>query len=169
MNLQKAGLGILGAFGLKVTGQNPPLFGDAVLPVADVFDQYLATSELQLKLDQSNVNLATFNGSSFTVPNGKVWRVIGAGWGGAVNAADVALKSIIDIGITSPNSAPASVVIASGAPDPGGAVTRAFGANFRPPIFLPSGWTISLAFFTSAALTVTFARSAGVFYQEFDL
>jgi hypothetical protein len=168
MQLQKAGKGILGAFGLKVTGNNPPLFGDAVVPVADVFDQYLADAELQVNNQVLATNLAAFNSSTFTVPNGKCWRLIGASLVGQLNAADAAITTQSTVNIQSPNSAPNGCRVATSTsyatPGP-----RIVAAAFRPPIFLPSGFKVVLELWGSAAITISSNLQATAFYQEFDL
>jgi hypothetical protein len=168
MDLQKGPLGILGWFSLKVTGRNPPGFGDSVVPVVEVGDNYLATSELQLQIATTNLSLATFNGTTFTVPNGKCWRLIAASWAVGLNAADVALRSFCEIGIGSPNSAPNNVIVAQN-DQAGGILPRAVGATWRPPIFVPSGWTVAVTMITSGAITVAVPRIASVMYQEVDL
>jgi hypothetical protein len=157
MDLQKGPLGILGWFSLKVTGRNPPGFGDSVVPVVEVGDNYLATSELQLQIATTNLSLATFNGTTFTVPNGKCWRLIAASWAVGLNAADVALRSFCDNVIVAQND------------QAGGILPRAVGATWRPPIFVPSGWTVAVTMITSGAITVAVPRIASVMYQEVDL
>lgn len=170
MDLQKGPLGILGWFALKVTGRNPPAFGDSVLPVVEVGDNYLATSELQLQTAQPNIGIGASSATStFAVPQGKVWRVIGAGLVGGTNIADVAFTSLIAIYVKSPNSGVISVPIASGAKDPGGQSLRQFGATFRPPIFLPSGWSLQVNITFNNVLTVAAGQNVGVMLQEFDL
>jgi hypothetical protein len=168
MQLQKGPLGILGWFALKVTGQNPTQFGDGVVPVAEVGDNYLATSEMRLIQDTSNLALATFSGSTFTCPAGKVWRLINASFTTNLNAADIAVRSVVECGILSPNSSPNPTQIAFN-DQAGGIGVRGAVANLRPPIFLPSGWSVGLSIITSAALTVAVPRIASIFVQEFDL
>ena len=167
MQLQKAPSGLLGWFALKVGGFNPPAFGDAVLPVVEVGDHYLATSELQVKTQILATALSTFNGSDFTVPNGKCWRVLGASLFGSLNVADIALKSVMAVGIKSPISAPASCNLTS-VESITGAATRAVSINFRPALFLPPGFVVSLGLVTNTAITVTSNLTAAVFIQEFD-
>lgn len=169
MQLQKAPSGILGWFALKVGGFNPPAFGDAVQPVVEVGDHYLATSELQLQRTALATALTGFNPQDFTVPNGKVWRLLGASMYGALNAADVALASIITIGVKSPLSTVFVVNLSTSPKDPGGMGTRAWATCFRPPLFLPSGWTVEVALTTSGAITITSNMQCGLMYQEFDL
>lgn len=168
MQLQKAPSGILGWFALKVGGYNPPAFSDAVIPVVEVGDNYLATSELQVKTQNLATTLATFNGNDFTVPNGKCWRLIGASIFGSLNAADTALKTVISIGIKTPISSPAACLL--GLTESGsGVVTRGHAIALRPPVFLPSGFIVSLGMATNTAITVTSNFSCNVLIQEFDL
>lgn len=169
MKLQKAATGILGAFGLKVGGFNPTAFGEAVVPVADVFDQYLAQGELQIQRTALATSLAATNSQDFTVPAGKVWRLIAASFFGSLNAADIAFSSIVAIGLKSPISTVFSVLLEVSPKDPGGAVSRGWATRLRPPIFLPSGWVVTQSLTTSAAITVTSNFQVGIVYQEFDL
>lgn len=167
MNLQKGPLGVLGAFSLKVLGRNPTGFGDSVSPVVDVYDQYLASGELQVNNQALATSLAAFNSSTFTVPNGKVWRLMGASLVGALNAADAALLSTLAVAIQSPNSTPQGCRVAAGQTI-ATAGARFVAAVFRPPIFLPSGFKVALELWTSAAITVTSNLQATVLVQEFD-
>lgn len=170
--LQKAPLGLLGAFALKVLGVNPDFFGRTVVPIADVYDQYLATTELQIK--QGSAVAAIGSGSefpaTFTVPAGKVWRVIGGSISGSLNVADAAINVQGTFGVISPNSGPTAAVLATGPIMTGmQAGTRSFGCSFRPPIFLPSGWSISSGVLFSAVTTVVSTWLATALIQEFDL
>jgi len=168
VQLQKGPLGILGWFALKVTGRNPPVFSDSVVPVVEVGDNYLATSELQIQRQAVALLLAVNTGATFVVPNGKVWRLIAAGSFGTNNAADNALVSVDQIALLSPLSTVFSVPIVLG-PYQTGANGRGCAGTFRPPIFLPSGWTVSWSRNQSAAVTVTANVQVGIVYQEFDL
>ena len=168
MDLQKGPLGVLGWFALKVTGRNPPGFGDSVVPVVEVGDNYLATSELQIQRAAMATLLATFTSQSFTVPNGKVWRLIAASMFGTNDAADAALTSVDTIALKSPNSTVFSVSIVHGA-NQTTANARGCAGTFRPPIFLPSGWGIAFSRSQSAAVTVSANVQIGCVYQEFDL
>lgn len=169
MQLQKGPLGILGAFALKVLGRNPSQFGDSVTPIVDVYDQYLATSELISNVVGGNLNLAATNTRTFTVPAGKAWRLMGCGIDMGFNGADIALKSIITVEVSSPNSGLPGTVLYSSGTDVGGAVARTGGVAFRPPIFLPSGWSINLKFSCSAAPTVAVPLFSTALYQEIDI
>jgi hypothetical protein len=168
MQLQKGPLGILGWFALKVTGRNPPGFGDSVIPVVEVGDNYLATSELQIQRQAVALLLAVNTGATFVVPNGKIWRLIAAGAFGTNNAADNALVSVDQFALQSPLSTVFSVPIVMGNYQTG-ANGRGCAGTFRPPIFLPSGWTVAWSRNQSAAVTVTANIQVGIVYQEFDL
>lgn len=165
--LQKAPTGLLGAFALKVGGLNPDIFGDTVTPVVDVYDQYLAMGELQVKTNLTATQLVTSNGFDFVVPNFKVWRVISGAWYGTLNAADVALKSVISVGVKSPNSGPVANLFGT-QESASGVGFRAFGMTFRPPIFLTSGWALSLGMNTNTAITISSNFFATCLIQEFD-
>lgn len=171
MQLQKAPSGLLGWFQLKVGGFNPPGFSDTVVPVVEVGDNYLATSELQINVGAGlPTALAAFNSVQFTVPAGKAWRLKAASLIGALNVADVALLSICTIAIQSPNSAPFAVRLAvRNDPGGGGALPRAVAWQSATPIFLPSGWKVSFELWTSAAITVTSTLLTAALYQEIDL
>jgi len=168
MDLQKAPSGILGWFGLKVGGRNPPGFSDFITPVVEVGDHYLATSELQIQRQAMALALAVGTSVDFTVPQGKVWRVIAAGSFGTNNAADAGLTSVDNIQLKSPLSTVFSVPVAVGAAQTG-TVTRGVSVVFRPPLMLPSGWIVSIGRSQSAAVTVTANVQVGLVYQEMDL
>lgn len=168
MQLQKGPLGILGWFALKVTGRNPPGFSDSVVPVVEIGDNYLATSELQIQRVAVTVGIGVSSGNNaFVVPSGKIWRLIAAGVFGGTAAADAAFRSVISIALKSPNSGVFEVPIAVSSYD-GGNATRGLGYTARPPILLPSGWSISSSIFFSANLTVAANTQMGVVYQEID-
>ena len=168
--LQKGPLGLLGAFALKVLGRNPIGFGDTVVPVADVYDQYLATSELQVKIVNGATALATFNSQSSTVPQGRVWRVAAVNCLAAMNAADIALVSLVGVAVLSPNSAPFSCQLCVQPSGPGpGLLQRAASAICRPPLFLPSGWSLQAFMYSSGPITVAGTLQLAALIQEFDL
>jgi hypothetical protein len=168
VQLQKAPVGILGAFALKVLGRNPTTFGETVQPIVDVYDQYLGTSELQINVGSGLVTaLAGYNAVSFTVPNAKAWRLKAASLIGALNVADAALVSTQTIGIQSPNSAPFLVRVAT-RQDPATTGCRHVGWQTATPIFLPSGWKVVFELWTSAAITVSSTLVTSAFIQEID-
>jgi hypothetical protein len=167
MDLQKGPLGILGWFALKVTGRNPPSFGDAVVPMVEVGDQYLATSELQVKNAVLATSLAAFNQQTISVPAGKVWRLIAASFNGALNAADAALISQMAIAVIAPGGASNCSLVTG--PAYASTSIRQVAVLCRPPVFLPSGWSLNFNMFTSAAITVTSNIQCNAFVQEFDL
>lgn len=171
MQLQKSPIGLLGAFALKVLGRNPQAFGDTITPTVDVYDQYLAQGELKISTLSSNVNLATFNARSFTVPAGKAWRLIGLGGNYTPNAADVAVLGKLSGAITSPDSAPLAFITGSSGGGLAVAVGAAgvnFGQAFRPPIFLPSGWSVAVTLVSATAWTVAAPFAAELMLQEID-
>lgn len=167
--LQKSPLGLLGALALKTLGRNPDQFSSSVMPTMDVYDQYLATSELQMVVDTTNLTLTGETTKTFTVPTGKVWRLIAAGGRTGLNAADVALIMAGVVNLQSPNGAPQRTPIGVFLTPQLGQGLRAFGFNFRPPIFLPSGWKVLVDFDFSAAVTVAVPGIASIVVQEFDL
>jgi len=171
VELQKGPLGLLGWFALKVTGHNPPLFGDAVVPVVEMGDNYLLTSELQIKQPAAGVNTGTVASwsSVFTVTSGKVWRVLGAGSYVALNAADVAIVIDGSVWMLSPNSGPVGIPLFGRNPPQVAQNLRTAGCTFRPPLVVPSGWAVQLRWDASAALTVSVPWFPSVLVQEIDL
>jgi hypothetical protein len=167
VQLQKGPLALLGAFALKVGGRNPPAFGDTITPTIDVYDQYIATSELQVKNVVLATALSTFNQALMPVPAGKAWRVLAASFFGSLNAADVALLTGIAIGALAPGGA-SSCNLASAFQE-AGATPRSLAFTLRPPLFLPSGWQLAFAMFTNTAITVTSNIQCNALVQELDL
>jgi len=166
VDLQKYPIALLGALGLKVTGRAPPLFSDAGVPSVDVYDQYLAAGEMKLVTTTMPTKPAASNSVTLSVPTSKAWRVIATSVYGSLNAADVALKSYLSVGVQTPSS-PLAVLLTS-AFDPGGAVARQVGIPLRPPIFLTSGFLLSFGLATSAAITITSTFICAALVQEFD-
>jgi len=72
--LQKAAFGLLGLFDLKQLGQNPTVFAETVVPMADVSDFYGAPLQ---QFIGATTALAQNHGDtvSLTVPSGFVYRV----------------------------------------------------------------------------------------------
>lgn len=169
MDLQKGPSGILGWFALKVTGRNPPNFGDAVVPVVEVGDNYLASGELKINSNSTAPALTSSFSRVFTVPQGKCWRVISAGGYIVMNVADVALIALGTVSFETPNAAPFDAPAFSFTTPQLGTGARVFGTSFRPPVFLPSGISIVVGMAYSAPITVAGAAFAAVFVQEFDL
>lgn len=168
MDLQKSPWGLLGALGLKVTGRNPPLFSDAVIPVVDVYDQYLAQGELKGVSASVNLSLAQSTGQNLFVPNGKVWRVLGAGGSTGLAGADAAIVSTADISINNYNLGVAFPIVYAFAHNAMGTGPRAFGTWFSRPIFLPAGWGLAFHLSFSANITVAQPFFVEAFVQEFD-
>jgi len=97
--LQKAPSGLLGLFDLKTQGYNPNLFGDRVTPVVDVRAFY-GVNNLDV-LSTSSAGSATASTLVFTVPDLRIYRVLGicglAQCGvGAVFATDLNIGVVIN-------------------------------------------------------------------------
>lgn len=150
MRLQKAPRGVVGGFNLKHTGQNPPEFGDAVLPVTDVTDNYLIDL-----LGELNANVTIAGGSGvttlttvFTVPVGFSWRLLAIGGRWTVAAGDVAINSFVSVGVAYPNGVNYPLWAAQGI----GAPTDRFAAlTLAKPLFLPAGFGLNFTSLLSAA------------------
>src|SRR5262245_56671279 len=150
MMLQKSPLGFLGAFALKVLGKNPDVMSDAVVPTADIYDQYLLTQELTRQ--GATVTLlaaATSIAGNLTVPAGKMWRVLAVGAAMTINAADAALLFDVAVAVLPPG-APAPAQFVSFRPA-GTTVGRSNGLYLARPLVLPSGWSLNYTVTTSAA------------------
>lgn len=167
MDLQKGPLGLLGAFALKVTGRNPNQFGGVVTPVVDVYDQYLAQSELGISAATVATGLNAFVASTFTVPASKAWRVFGASIQVSLDAADVAIAASPRFQVRSPDITKALIVPVLQPPTVN--TDRNCGFYTNPPLFLPSGWSLVLRYQFSAALTVTENAQFAVLRQEIDV
>lgn len=168
--LQKSPLGVLGAFALKVLGRNPDKFGDTVLPTADVYDQYLLQTELQMQIVSAGITVAAFsNASVLLVPPGKIWRVLSVGTQGAtITGADLALVWAVIISAINPAGTQAVVttgVLVGSAPI--GAV-RGHGLYLPRPLVLPGGWGLRFQFSTSAAVANANSIQNVALYQEID-
>lgn len=168
MQLQKYPLGLLGALALKVTGRAPPVFSDALVPVVDVYDQYLAQGELQ-RVGQTITLLAATKSitGQQSVPAGKCWRLLGFGQSFVINAADVALSYVGSLSITTPGGAGTLGLFNEVAI--GFDTGRATAFTLPRPIFLPSGWGVNFGAFTTAAAPANNVIVAcGILVQEFD-
>lgn len=169
MQLQKGPIGLLGAFALKVLGRNPPAFGDSVVPIVDVYDQYLNQGEQQVKSSAVALNIGVpFLNVTFTVPTSKCWRVLGAGGFVSLNAADAALIAQVGIGILSPADPLNSALVFAQYPPQLGANGRTIGTSFRPPLFLTAGWQVSFGFTFSGNITAAGSATGTLLVQEFD-
>jgi hypothetical protein len=149
-------------------GRNPPAFLDSVTPVVDVYDQYLAAGELRTLFDNTAPPLAGSFTRTFTVPTGKCWRVLGAGGFVVLNAADVALIAIGAVGIVAPNTPASAATVFAQYPPQNGVGSRVIGCSFRPPIFLPPGFAVTVTFGFSGAITIAGNAQAQILFQEFD-
>jgi hypothetical protein len=94
--LQKAPLGLLGAFDLKTLGINPTAFGDTVVPISSTDDFYFLPNQ------RSTVAAAAvLSGvvATQTVPANEIWRIKGIGVACGRNVADVALTLELTVGL----------------------------------------------------------------------
>lgn len=147
--LQKAAHALLGAFNLKVLGQNPDRFGDTVTPVVDIYDQYLVNELLRVS---TTVTIAGGSGvtslvGSPTVPQGFSWRVIAVGCLHNPAAGDVAISTWCAVGASQPNASSSPFFSAQtvGAP-----TNRIASSLLARPLFLPSGWRLDFSSYLSA-------------------
>lgn len=150
MNLQKAPLGVLSAFALKVIGRNPTEFGDTLVPTIDVYDQYLVNQELT-RVQTAAILLAatTSIGVLMPVPAGRIWRVLAVGTTGNNNVADGALLFDMLVQVTTPIGGAAVPIVNDRL---GGSSTSKFGAFYLGrPLVLPAGWGLSFLLTTTAA------------------
>jgi len=168
MQLQKYPLGLLGALALKVTGRAPPIFSDALVPVVDVFDQYLAQGELQRVGTTTTLVAATKTiTATLTVPNGKCWRLLGFGQSFVINAADVALVFGGTMSIVTPAAAGVISMYVQNAI--GSDTGRSTAFTLPRPLFLPAGWGVKVDGYTTAAAPANNVIIAnGLLVQEFD-
>lgn len=169
MRLQKAPSGLLGAFKLKVDGANPSAFGDGIVPVVDVFDQYLADELTPYTTGPTAAGVGSNQFTqTFSPPAGKVWRLVAAGGYGIVGGADAAFVGAGIIILRSP-SGPLTNPFLYAAPLPQlTTLARPFAQTFRAPIFVPPGWAVQTQVQWSANLTVGGFHTGTVLVQEFD-
>lgn len=167
MNLQKAPLGLLGWFALKVGGRNPPAFGDAVTPIVDVADNYLALSELGITSTTTAIGLNNFFTSTIAVPAGKCWRLFGLSIITSLNGADAAITASARFATIAPTGFGA---VLPSVQAPAAIRTERYAAWYsNPPFFLPTGWKVQLNLDFSAALTNSVSATALVLRQEIDV
>ena len=170
MRLQKSPTGLLGAFELKTLGQNPSEFGEQVVPVVDVLDNYVAGDQRIERNQTTLANPATFTSSTHRVPNGKVWRLLGISFAGVLDVADAALTTTVDVRL-SPDPLDSVVVLLQpvGPLLRGGSLTRACKAAFVMPraLFLPAGWGVIGTVQLDAAPAVSFVYDFAILIQEF--
>lgn len=169
--LQKAPFGILGAFDLKNMGENPAELSDTVVLVADVYDQYLADGQQVLRTQGTIANPATFGNVVFTVPQGKVWRLLNASIAAVFDVADAALTTHVDFRLASdPNNTTVTLLEPTGVMTRGGSTLRGakIAKTYSRPLFMPSGWTVNATVQLDAAPAVSFVFDAAILVQEFD-
>lgn len=169
MNLQKASQGLLSWFNLKTTGQNPNVFGDSIVPIVDVGDNYLAQGELGIDTITQASGLVSFLSMDFTVPNGKVWRVHAAGGDIGLNVADTALTSRGFVQVLAPDAGVIGCNLSNGPVEAVGVSPREIGFFAARPIFLTPQWRVRVGFLFSGALTVSVNGHAALFRNQFDL
>jgi hypothetical protein len=167
--LQKSPLGLLGAFDLKTLGHQPNQFGDVVMPVHGVTDQYLLP---QLAIVTASATIAIAGNSAVTsipVPQGQVWRVLAWSIECTLAAADAALGPRGSIAIGDGTATFCYVfgnVVIDGTTG-GGATAQRFGsALLGNPLWLRPGWNIIGGVVTSAAATVAIPCTLRVLFNR---
>jgi hypothetical protein len=168
MRLQKAPSGLLGAFDLKVEGRNPDEFSDTVVPVVDVYDQYLALNSEVVPGSVLITNPATSNTVTHTVPQGQQWRLLAWGGDGVLAVADAALVIAWNTAVYGPGGIDTVMVQPHGNMTRGGDTNRAAAIGFVSPrpLLLPSGWAIAASVQLSAAPAVSFQFSFDLMIQR---
>lgn len=169
--LQKAPLGLLGAFSLKTLGHNPANFSDAVVPTLDVYDQYLAEDIREIR-EELTIAIGTRTGSmSHTVPRGYAYRVLGMGCHFTLNVADIALTATVATSIQVPAAVagiyvePGGTMIITGATG----LVRELGLWLPRPLFMPPGFSISMRVYLSANVTVATSLNSMLLAQRIEL
>lgn len=166
MQLQKGPLGLLGAFALKTIGRNPTQFGDTVQPVADVYDQYLAQSELGIATTNAAIGLNNFQQLTIAVPAGKMWRLFGVSWQATLNAADIAIAMQGEVLLL---RLPSGAQLGQPSQPSTIGVERRLMFFTQPPFVVPSGYSIRVSMTFSAALTNSVTGTMFVIRQEIDV
>lgn len=169
--LQKAALGVLGWFNLKVLGQNPLQFSDVVMPVVEVGDNYLLQGELATEsILGTNAGIGSFGGPPMTisVPAGHVYRILAVGCDFGIAAADNAFAT--DFFATAAISGTSGLIVSqvtTGAQSPG---AGRFGAFYFPrPLVLAGGSSINVTQRSSGALTVAASQHMYLLRQSIDV
>lgn len=150
--LHKSPLGLLGAFALKVLGQNPDKFGQTVGPVVDVYDQYLEPTEARVAASMA-IGTRTISGTH-TLPNRFAYRVLAIGVSMSLDAADAAITGTTITSMTSPAVAgtivePGGTLVVNGATG----LFRSLGIWLPRPFLLTPGWSITQRVYMSANVT----------------
>jgi len=169
VKLDKAPLGVLSAFALKVLGRNPPEFADQLVGVVDLYDQYLLNQELQrVQTNMILVAATTSIAASLPVPAGRVWRVLAVGTSGNNNVADGALLYDLLVQVVPPTAA-ASVALGSFEIN-GSSTVKGGGFYLGRPLVIPAGWALSFFFTTRAAAPANNVNmTAQALVHEFDI
>ncbi len=138
-------------------------------PTIDVFDHYFGIGELQVvKSGAQALTLTAFQNFIFTPPVGKCWRVLAAGGHVGLNAADTALVSMGSIGVLGPGQTVNGADVFAFAHNAMATGVRTWGTTFRPPLFVPNGFSVNVSFATSAAVTVAANWFSSLVIQEMD-
>lgn len=169
--LHKAPHGVLGAFDLKVLGQNPDKFGDTLIPTSDVLDFYLARNLDVFGPIGTITNPATSALAGEAVPQGECWRVFAVHAQAAVLNADAANVYTATINITPPSAAVLHVISTGVMVGPGiaGATnTRYWSYELRKPLVLPPGWRVGVGVFCNVTPAVSTAIAAVGIMQRIE-
>lgn len=174
MKLMKAPQGLMGAFELKVAGQNPQEFGNTLLPVTDMTDFYLLLNVKEQVDDSQAVTAPGVTAASiFTVPNGKLWRLLNYCSSITLAAGDAALTGIMEASLSSPAGGPAGVFLEGGNMNRNGVTNLrlSFGRLVPWPLLMPPGWSVTIRSNTNTApiSAGTAAVHAAILVQEFDI
>jgi hypothetical protein len=171
MELQKAPLGLLGWFSLKVLGRNPPQFGEAIQPVVDVGDSYLVQSEFSAETILGTFLLGNAQSSlmTFVVPASKLYRVWGVAADTTVGAGDAALNTAYAALLSVGGNPAAPFMIAAGPMTLTGNLTRTGSLLFPRPMLLGPGTTITVFTQSSAALAGNATPHAYLLRNSIDI
>lgn len=168
MQLQKGASGLLGWLALKVTGRNPPLFGDSVVPTIEVGDNYLLAGEFLTETVTGTFTTGNQDSStmSFTVPNGKVYRVLSIGADLSLDAADKAFVASWAAFISLQGQG--AGYIAASLMDPVGNVGRAGALYLARPLLLPPAARMNVFVRTGTVLSANATVHAYMVRQTID-
>jgi len=151
--LQKSPDGVLGALDLKVLGLNPNKFSDTLVPIVDVYDQYLANELATLESPTATITgPAVSADATLTVPNGQAYRVLAIGVYCLLAGGDAALTQVTQFVIV-PRNGFSMPVLRSGTVGPAttGGTSRIWGELLARPLYLNSGCRIIASLGLSAA------------------
>lgn len=167
MRLQASPHGLLGLFQLKQEGRNPSQFGEQVLPVVDVLEQYALAYLDVTRANKITGAAATTDTQTITVPQGKVWKLRAIGQAVNLNAADLGKSVNFATYIDSPAGVGTPIFMGSG----GGLATvadRVAPLTLGSDLWLPSGWKIRSVMTISAALAANASYDLWVLRTEID-